>query len=54
MQDNANAAIRDLPGGFRAGQAAADDVYEFRRGRAYHAAQVARFVRKWNALVEWI
>jgi hypothetical protein len=51
VKNDANASIRCLPGRFGAGKTAADNVNGFRGKSACHAAQVARFARKWNARV---
>src|SRR4051794_5412200 len=49
VQHHTNAGIGDLPGGFRAGEAGADDVNGFggRLGTC-HGAEVARFQAQWN------
>jgi hypothetical protein len=47
VQDDANAGIGDLPGGFRAGEAAANDVDGISLGRAgNHARRVSAFSRQ--------
>ena len=44
VQDDADARLGDLPGGFRAGEAGADDVHGFRRGfGAGHARRGSAF-----------
>jgi hypothetical protein len=49
VQDDGNAALRDLPSGLGAREAGANDVHMCREGSPCHSGQVAPFPREWNA-----